>query len=57
MSAEAFSTARTQENALGAKANRRVSDLRQLEKNIAKAHQEAKKKLRELAAQEFACLR
>jgi transposase len=34
---------------------RRVSDLRQLEKNIAKAHQEAKKKLRELAAQEFAC--
>jgi transposase len=34
---------------------RRVSDLRQLEKNIAKAHLEAKKKLRELAAQEFAC--
>lgn len=34
---------------------RRVSDLRQLEKNITKAHQEAKKKLRELAAQEFAC--
>jgi transposase len=34
---------------------RRISDLRQLEKNIAKAHQEAKKKLRELAAQEFAC--
>ncbi len=34
---------------------RRVSDLRQLEKNIAKAHQEAKKKLRELAAQEFTC--
>lgn len=34
---------------------RRVSDLRQLEKNIDKAHQEAKKKLRELAAQEFAC--
>lgn len=36
-------------------ASRRASDLRQLEKNIAKAHQEAKKKLRELAAQEFAC--
>jgi transposase len=34
---------------------RRVSDLRQLEKNIDKAHQEAKKKLRELASQEFAC--
>lgn len=34
---------------------RRISDLRQLEKNIAKAHQEAKRKLRELAAQEFAC--
>ena len=35
--------------------SRRISDLRQLEKNITKAHQEAKKKLRELAAQEFAC--
>jgi len=35
--------------------SRRVSDLRQLEKNIAKAHQAAKKKLRELANQEFAC--
>jgi transposase len=34
-------------------AARRVSDLRQLEKNIDKAHQEAKKKLRELASQEL----
>jgi transposase len=32
---------------------RRVSDLRQLEKNIDKAHQEAKKKLRQLVAQEL----
>jgi hypothetical protein len=29
--------------------------LRQLEKNIDKSHQEAKKKLRELATQEVAC--
>ncbi len=34
---------------------RRASDLRKLEKNIEKAHQEAKKNLRKLAAQEFAC--
>lgn len=34
---------------------RRASDLRQLEKNIEKAHQEAKKNLRKLATQEFAC--
>jgi hypothetical protein len=34
---------------------RRASDLRQLEKNIDKSHQEANKKLRELATQEFAC--
>ncbi len=32
---------------------RRASDLRQLEKNIEKAHQEAKKNLRKLAAQEL----
>jgi len=34
---------------------RRASDLRQLEKNIEKAYQEAKKNLRKLATQEFAC--
>jgi len=34
---------------------RRNSDLRQLDKNLEKAHKEAKKKLRELAAQTFAC--
>jgi transposase len=34
---------------------RRDSDLRQLDKNLEKAHKEAKKKLRELTAQTFAC--
>lgn len=36
---------------------RRDSDLRQLDKNLEKAHLEAKKKLRELAARTFACER
>ena len=36
-------------------ASRRESDLRSLEKNIAKAHLEIQKKLRELSTMEFAC--